>query len=128
MAPGIRSRTCLETHYDAPLATSECEHNSASVDQGGFGLRDIGMNLAAISLRDLDDMVADPLCWFVIGGPVIILVIVAVFLFQGEEANKGRNKAKNVRPSIEEIVKRSGASRMLSIAMQFRLVYFNNSV
>ena len=42
-------------------------------------LRDIGMDLAVI--RDLDDMLADPLCWFVIGGPAIILAIAALFFY-----------------------------------------------
>src|SRR5215831_14651287 len=67
--------------YDAPLVTSECEHNSGSVDQGGFLLRDIGMNLAAVRLHSLDAMLADPLYWFLIGGPAVILAIAALYFY-----------------------------------------------
>ena len=77
------------------MATSECDHESGSVDQAGFVLRDIEMNLAAIRLRDLDDMLADPLCWFVIGGPAIILAIAALYFYsKARRLTKGETKRK----------------------------------
>ena len=58
-------------------------------------LRDIGMNLAAVRLRDLDDMLADPLCWFVIGGPAIILAIAALYFYsKARRLTKGETKRK----------------------------------
>ena len=58
-------------------------------------LRDIGMNLAVTRLRDLDDMLADPLCWFVIGGPAIILAIAALYFYsKARRLTKGETKRK----------------------------------
>ena len=77
------------------MATSECDHESGSVDQAGFVLRDIEMNLAAIRLPHLDDMLADPLCWFVIGGPAIILAIAALYFYsKARRLTKGETKRK----------------------------------
>ena len=65
----------------------------AEAYQGGFVLRDIGMNLAAVRLRDLDDMVADPLCWFVIGGPAVLLAIAALYFYsKARRLTKGETK------------------------------------
>ena len=58
-------------------------------------LRDIGMDLAVI--RDLDDMLADPLCWFVIGGPAIILAMTALYFYsKARRLTKGEAKRKMV--------------------------------
>jgi len=60
-------------------------------------LRDIGMNLAAVRLRDLDDMLGDPLCWFVIGGPAIILAIAALYFYsKARRLTKGETKRERV--------------------------------
>ena len=59
-------------------------------------LRSFGPNLADVSLRDLDDkMLADPLCWFVIGGPAIILAIAALYFYsKARRLTKGETKRK----------------------------------
>ena len=61
----------------------------------GFVLHDIRATLAAARLRDLNDMLADPLCWFVIGGPAIILAIAALyFYYKAKRLLKGESKRK----------------------------------
>jgi len=53
-------------------------------------LRDIGMDLAVI--RDLDDMLADPLCWFVVGGPAILAMAALYFYSKARRLTKGEAK------------------------------------
>ena len=58
-------------------------------------LRSFEPNFADVILHDLDDMLVDPLCWFVIGGPAIILVIAALyFYFKAKRSLKGETKRK----------------------------------
>ena len=43
---------------------------------------------------------ADPLCWFVIGGPAIILAIAALYFYsKARRLTKGEAKRKKVRPN-----------------------------
>jgi hypothetical protein len=62
---------------------------------GGFVLHSFEPNLADVSLRGLDDMIADPLCWFVIGGPAIILATAALYFYlKAKMLLKGETKRK----------------------------------
>jgi hypothetical protein len=58
-------------------------------------LRSFEPNLADVRLHSLDDMLADPLCWFVIGGPAIILAIAALYFYsKARRLTKGETKRK----------------------------------
>jgi len=61
-------------------------------------LRTFEPNLADVSLHDLDDkMLADPLCWFTIGGPAVILAIAALYFYRkAKRLTKSETKRKMV--------------------------------
>jgi len=45
-------------------------------------LRGFEPNLADVSLADLDDWLTDPLFWFGIGGPAILLAIATIYFWR----------------------------------------------